>query len=360
MELILFAAGLALMLVGAELLVRGAARLAAAFGIPPVLIGLTVVAFGTSAPELAVSVEAAWAGQAEIAVGNVVGSNIFNVLFILGVTALIVPLSVSRRLARMDVPLMIALSVVVLLLSLDGHLSHAEGGLLLAALVAYVGYAFYHSRRDRAAVSEEYAGASRQGGAGGWITHALLVVGGLALLVVGSGWFVDGAVSFAQYLGISDLVIGLTVVAAGTSLPEVVTSVIAAVRGERDIAVANVVGSNLFNIMGVLGVTGLVAPQGVEISSAVLAFDMPVMIAAAFACLPVVLTGAAISRWEGGVLLAYYGAYTLYLVLVATQHAALLPFSGLMLYVILPLTVVVFLGMALRERRRSGRNPTDT
>lgn len=355
MALILFISGLVFLVVGAELLVRGASRLAAVLGISPIVIGLTVVAFGTSAPELAVSVKSAWADQAGIAVGNVVGSNIFNVLFILGITALIVPLTVSQRLVRLEVPIMIALSIVVLLFALDGRISQFDGGLLVAALVVYVGYAIYQSRRETAEVREEYAGEfpGKSALSPSWASNAALVIGGLVLLVLGAGWLVDGAITFARHLGISELVIGLTVVAAGTSLPEVVTSIMAAIRGERDIAVGNVVGSNLFNIMGVLGISGLIAPHGIEISAAALHFDIPVMIAVAFACLPILFTGGEVSRWEAVLLLCYYVAYTLYLVLAASQHDSLAPFSNVMLYFVIPLTAITLVTIAVREMHRN-------
>ena len=353
MALLLFVSGLIFLIVGAEALVRGASRLAAGLGISPLVIGLTVVAFGTSAPELAVSVKSALSGQGSIAVGNVVGSNIFNVLFILGLSALIAPLAVSQRLVRFDVPLMIGLSVLALVLSLDKAFSRLDGFLLVAALVGYVLFLILQSRRERIGVEDEFA---REFGIAGHTTSNRLkdiafVLGGLALLVLGSHLLVDGAVFFARYLGVGELVIGLTIVAAGTSLPEGVTSIIAAVRGERDIAVGNVVGSNIFNILGVLGCAGLVSPHGIAASGAVVRFDIPVMIAAAFACLPIFFTGGMISRQEGGLLLAYYVAYTLYLVLAAAHHDTLPRFSAVMLYFIIPLTVVTMIILAMRQIR---------
>ena len=349
MSILLFVVGLGFLIIGAEALVRGASRMAAVLGISPLVIGLTVVAFGTSSPELAVSIKSALSSQANIAVGNVVGSNIFNVLFIIGLSALIV----SQQLVRLDVPLMIALSVIVLILSLDENFSRTDGIILFVGLVIYVWFLIYQSRRETVAVREEYAKefgteihAKRN-----WIKNIGLVLGGLVLLVLGSRWLVDSAVSFAQYLGVSELVIGLTIVAAGTSLPEVVTSVIAAIRGERDIAVGNVVGSNIFNMMGVLGLASIVAPTGIEVSTAVIGFDIPVMIAVALACLPIFFTGGVISRQEGALLLGYYVAYTLYLVLAASHHDALPEFSAVMLYFVIPLTVVTMLIVALRKIR---------
>ena len=353
MTILLFVVGLAFLIIGAEALVRGASRLAAVLGISPLVIGLTVVAFGTSSPELAVSLKSALSGQANISVGNVVGSNIFNVLFILGLSALIVPLVVSQQLVRLDVPLMVALSVIVLILSLDQSFSRADGLMLVAGLVIYVWFLIYQSRRERVEVREEYASefGTERYAKRSWGKNIGLVLGGLALLVLGSRWLVDGAVSFAQYLGVSELVVGLTIVAAGTSLPEVVTSVIAAIRRERDIAVVNVVGTNIFNIMGVLGLASTVAPTGIDVTTAVIGFDIPVMIVVALACLPIFFTGGVISRQEGLLLLGYYVAYTLYLVLAASHHDALPRFSAVMLYFVIPLTVVTMIMVALREIR---------
>lgn len=358
MSLILFIVGLLLLIGGAEALVRGASRLAAAFGISPLVIGLTVVAFGTSSPELAVSIKAALSDQAEIAVGNVIGSNIFNVLFILGVSALIVPLVVSWQLVRLDVPIMIGLSVVVLLLGLDGHFGRVDGLLLFAGLVVYVGILIRQGKREPDAGDGEALGVKLAGTGGGTMRNLGLVVGGLVLLVLGSRWLVAGAVEFAGYLGVSELIIGLTIVAAGTSLPEVVTSIVAAMRGERDIAVGNVVGSNIFNLMGVLGLAGIVAPAGIEVSSAVVGFDLPVMIAVALACLPIFFTGGVISRAEGALLVGYYMAYTAYLVLAASHHDALAGFSAVMLYFVIPLTVASLAFVAWNEFR--GRRSRST
>jgi cation:H+ antiporter len=309
------------------------------------------VAFGTSSPELAVSIKSALSGQPNIALGNVVGSNIFNVLFILGLSALIVPLVVSQQLVRLDVPLMIALSVIVLILSLDQTLSRIDGIMLVTGLIIYIWFLFYQSSRETTAVRQEYAKefVPEERVRDNTIKNIGLVLGGLVLLVLGSRWLVDSAVSFAQYLGVSELVIGLTIIAAGTSLPEVVTSVIAVIRGERDIAVGNVVGSNIFNIMGVLGFASIVAPTGIEVSTAVIGFDIPVMIAVALACLPIFFTGGVISRQEGALLLGYYIAYTLYLILAASHHDSLPRFSAVMLYFVIPLTIVTIIIVALQE-----------
>ncbi len=349
MEIALFAAGLLLLVAGAEILVRGASRLAASMGMAPLIVGLTVVAFGTSAPEFTVSIKAAWSDQASIAVGNVIGSNIFNVLFILGLSALIVPLTVAHQLVRIDVPLMMAASVLVLILSLDHRFSRTDGMVLFFGLIAYLTFLIWQGRKDPAGNEQV------QEPTGDWRRNIALVLGGLFLLVVGSQWLVTGAVYFARQMGVSELVIGLTIVAAGTSMPELVTSVIAALRGERDIAVGNVIGSNIFNLLGVLGVTSMVAPAGIGISPAVTTFDIPIMIAVAFACLPIFFTGGVINRPEGALLLGYYLAYTLYLFLSAGHHDAQAGFSAVMLYFALPLTFFTIYLLAAREL--SGKRP---
>ena len=345
--------GLLLLVVGAEWLVRGASRLAAVIGISPLVIGLTVVAFGTSAPEVAVSLKAVMAGQAGIAVGNVVGSNIFNVLCILGVSALIAPLTVSQQLTRFDVPLMIAASVGVWLLAGDRALARYEGALLFGVLLVYTAFLIYYGRKKEQPSPEQEAVSDTKG----WGRHLAFVGVGLAMLVFGSRWLVDGAISIAQWLGVSEVVIGLTVVAVGTSLPEVVTSVVATLRGERDIAVGNVVGSNLFNLLGVLGLAALFAPKTMPVASSVVVFDLPVMIAVAFVCLPIFFTGGRISRWEGALLLAYFAAYTAYLILATSHHDALPEYSAVMLDFVLPLTGLTLLVLTIQAiRKKRGKS----
>ena len=260
--------GLATLVVGAEMLVRGASRLAVAMAVSPLVIGLTVVAFGTSAPELAVSVQSAWNGNADLALGNVVGSNIFNVLFILGLSALIVPLAVSSQLIRCDVPIMVFVSMLLLALGLDGRLGRVDGTLLFVGIIVYTCWSIRQSRRESREIQSEFAHEMPRAPHGGWqvLNQVALIVTGLVLLGLGARWLVDGAVHIAASIGVSELIVGLTIVAAGTSLPELVTSIVAAYRGERDIAVGNVVGSNIFNILCVLGLSSLMGPQGVGVS----------------------------------------------------------------------------------------------
>ncbi len=350
--LIWFIPGLIALIVGAELLVRGASRLALSFGISPLVVGLTVVALGTSSPELAVSVQSAWSGQADIAIGNAVGSNIFNVLFILGLSALITPLLVHQQLIRQEVPIMISAALLLWALAADGGISRGDGLLLAALLLAYTTFIIRQSRRETAETKAEYAEAM-PGKDKAWDRHwgvqALLVLSGLALLVMGSNWLVEAAVALARQLGMSELIVSLTIVAAGTSLPEVATSVLAALRGQRDIAVGNVVGSNIFNILAVLGISASIAPDGLAVAPAVLAFDLPVMVALTVACLPIFFTGNLIARWEGALFLAYYIAYTAYLILAASRHEALAGFSAALGFFALPLTAVTLVILAWRH-----------
>ena len=346
--------GLVLLVGGGELLVRGGSGLGRAMGLSPLVVGLTIVAFATSTPELAVSLGAALSGSPAIAVGNVVGSNIVNVLLVLGVSALLLPVLVGSQLVRTDVPVMVAASVLVLLIALDGSVGRVEGVVLVLLLVAYVGFIVVLSRRQGA---DEPPDGPPAEPAPRPLRDVAQVVVGVALLVLGARLLVGAATEIATELGVSELVIGLTVVAIGTSLPELATSVIAAVRGERELAVGNVVGSNIFNLTGVLGLTAAVAPGGIPVDPAVLRFDLPVMIAVAVVLVPVVFTGFTIARWEAAVFVAYFVAYVTYLLLAAADHDALPAFSAVMLAFVVPITVLtlavlVAYEVGLRRGRR--------
>lgn len=325
LDLLAFAGGLLLLVFGAEWMVRGASRAAVALGLSPLVVGLTIVALGTSSPEIAVSVSAALVGQGDLAVANVLGSNIFNTLAILGACALIAPITVASQLIRFDVPVMAGATLAMLLLALDGGIDWLDGALLLAGLLAYNAYVVRHARRESCAVQEEYARSygrppTRPDDARPAVLArlAVLVVSGLVLLTLGSRLLVDGASAIAEALGISRHVIGLTIVSAGTGLPELATSLVATRRGERDIAVGNVVGSNLYNILGVLGLAGLVAPGGLAIEPLALRVDMPVVLLTALACLPIVRRRGRISRRTGLLFLAAYAAYLAWLALGVT------------------------------------------
>lgn len=354
-----FILGLGALAVGAEAMVRGASRVALSFGISPLVVGLTIVAMGTSAPEVAVSVGAVLSGNTDIAVGNVVGSNILNVLLILGVSALIAPLVVHSQLIRQEVPIMIGASLLLAVLILDGRLGRLEAALLAVLLVAYTAFLVLQSRAETKKVRDEYEQRARRGG--GWDRHwsvqVLLIVAGLGLLVLGSDWLVDAAVAFARALGVSDLIIGLTIIAAGTSMPEIAASITAALAGERDIAVGNVIGSSTFNILGCLGIAGVVSSDGLGIAPAVLNFDLWVMVAVSLACLPVFMLGREIGRRRGLMFLGFYVAYVTYLILGAQQHDALDEFSAVMISFVLPITIVTLVAMVIRDQKKRGAKP---
>jgi len=343
---VLFVVGVAALLVGAEGLVRGASRIALRTGLSPVVIGLTVVAFGTSAPELAVSLGDAVGGSGDLALGNVVGSNIANILLVLGLSALVGGgLSVALRIVRIDVPIMIVVSAAVLVMALDHRLGRVDGIILVAVLIAYLWWTVTGARRasgDKASSEAlgDYADAltpERLRATPVW-RDLMYVAGGLGLLVVGAQFLVSAASDIASELGVSELVIGLTVVAIGTSLPEVATSVVAAARGQRDMAVGNAIGSNLFNLLAVLGITSVVSP--VRVGDGALGFDLPFMVAVAVACLPVFIDGFEVKRWQGGVFCAYYAAYLTWLALDAADYGLHGPFSDAMGWFVVPITAI--------------------
>lgn len=353
--IIFFVGGLIGLVGGAELLVKGAARLAARTGLSPIVIGLTVVAFGTSAPELAVSMGAALRGDADLAVGNIVGSNIANILLVLGVSAVVGGgLLVASRIVRIDVPIMIGLSLLLFAFGYDNQLARWEGAVFVVLLITYIVWTVVSSRRDGAASAEtEFADelSDEQLATTSAMADAGWLILGIALLVVGSAGLVEAATDMAEALGVSQLVIGLTVVAVGTSLPELATSVIAVVRGQRDLACGNAIGSNLFNIMAVLGLTAVVAPSSIPIPDAALALDLPVMIAVAIACLPIFANGHVLNRWEGIMFLGYYAAYVGWLILESGEHSIRDTYAVAILGFVIPLSVITLGVIAYRDRR---------
>lgn len=353
-DLATIAAGFIVLVVGAEWLVRGASRLALGLGITPLVVGLTVVAFGTSAPELAVSVTSALAGEADLAVGNVVGSNIANVLLILGLSALVAPLVVHQQLVRLDVPIMLAASLLFFILAADGDLSLWDSILLAGSVVAYVIFLVREGRRDKSAVvaagQETELAQESQGSPP--LVNVLLAVVGVVALVGGSRLLVDGAVGIATALGVSELVIGLTVLAIGTSLPELATSVIAAFRGERDIAVGNVVGSNIFNLLCVLGFTGIAAGGQVSVSADALRVDIPVMLGVALICVPVFRSGYCITRFNGAVFVVAYVLYLVYLGIAAGRGEPMPLLEWMLMGMAIPALLIGTLVMFIRDLRR--------
>jgi cation:H+ antiporter len=357
LTIIFFVGGLVILILGADLLLRGSTRLAAAFGISPLAIGLTIVAIGTASPEIAVSLQAAVRGQADLTLGNVLGSNIFNILFILGITAIIAPIVIAEQLIRMDAPIMLAASFLVLALALDGNLGLFDSLILLSCLLAYIIFALRQSRRESKAVQNEYAEEFAQKQprtTKNTLNNIFLILLGLGFLAVGSRWLVDSAVAIARVLRVSELIIGLTIVAVGTSLPEVTTSVIAALKQENDIAVGNAVGSNIFNLLGVLGAGALLSPGGIPVTENILRFDFLIMIFVALVSLPIFYIDNRISRTEGFLLLIYYVTYLAYLITQSTSGSAL-PVITWFVVIFVPLTFIALVVFAVRSSRLKRR-----
>lgn len=305
-NLALVALSLVLLFFGAEGLVRGSSALALRAGLSRLMVGLTVVAFGTSSPELVVSIEAALSQQGDIAVGNVVGSNSFNIGIILGITALVCPIPVHRQVIRLDAPIALGVALLLSVLLLNDRLGRAEGTLLFAGIVAYTLMNVVLARKERATDAASSTDLPLVAVARHWGIDLLFVVGGLGVLVLGSRLLVDNAVSLAQELGVSQAVIGLTIVAAGTSMPELATSLVAALRKQADIAIGNIVGSNVFNVFGILGVASLLSPLS---APGIAALDYGAMILFTVLLIPLLYTGRLLHRVEGGLLLALYGGY---------------------------------------------------
>jgi cation:H+ antiporter len=337
-----------LLLIGAELSVRAAVSLATSLGVRPLFIGLTFVALGSSAPQMAVGLQAAFTSSADIAVGSVVGSNIFNVLVTLGFCALIIPLRVSRQLVRLEIPLMIGASALVLGLSWNGVLEALDGAILLLGLLVYL-LAVLRQSGQRFAYRQSSGNPHK---IGPLLLRLGALFGGIACVVLGSHLLVTASVVIALDLGLSERVIGLTVIAVSTSLPALTTSLIAALRGEREIAVGNVIGSNLFNLLGVLGVTALIAPEPLSVSPNALDFDLPVMLGVAALCLPLFYSGYRITRAEGLMLLTLYLAYGLHIVSFTTGMPLADKLERLMVQFILPLFAAMVLLTTIRAWRR--------
>lgn len=299
-HLVFILLSLLLLFVGAEGLVRGSASVALRAGLSPLMVGLTIVAFGTSSPELVVSFKAGLAGQGDIALGNVVGSNSFNIGFILGLTALICPIPVHRQIIRMDAPIALGVAFLPLLFLANGRLDRIEAAFLFAGIVAYTLFSYRMARNETADAGEVPPPSGKL-----W-KDLLYIVGGLLILVLGSRLLVDHSIALARGLGVSEAVIGLTIIAAGTSMPELATSLVAAIRKQPDIAVGNVIGSNIFNILGILGISGLVSPLA---SGGIRITDHVCMILFSLLLLPILYTGRKLIRIEGAFLLALYCGY---------------------------------------------------
>jgi cation:H+ antiporter len=311
------AIGLTLLLIGGEMLVRGAVAAAKSFGVSTLLIGLTLVGFGTSTPELVTSVTAALNGSPGIAVGNVVGSNIANILFILGIAAIIFPLAVDPKGFKRDATMLIGSSIACLAVVLYGHMAAMIGILFLLTLAVYVVYVYRQERiaPDEAAVVAEHIAEDVRRGPKAVVPALAMAVSGIAITIFGAQFLVEGCITLAKNFGVSDTIVGLTVVAVGTSMPELVTSVMAAMRKHADVAYGNIVGSNIFNVLFILGATSVITP--IEIPSQIAKLDIWVMLLTTLLLLVFVRSTITLKRWQGAVFLALYTAYTLYLISIA-------------------------------------------
>ncbi len=311
MTYVLIVAGFALLLIGGEAVVRGAVALANRLGVSPLIVGLTIVGFGTSLPEMVVSVNAALVGSPGLAIGNVIGSNIANILLILGVAAMIMPVAVHPRAVTRDMACMSGATVIFVGVGMTGWLLWWQGALMLGVLTAYIGFTVWHDNRTHDAVAElhkeeaeEFSDVPLR-----TINVALIVVAGLFAVVVGAEWLVTGATTLARDFGVPEEVIGLTLVALGTSLPELATSIVAACRGHSDVCVGNIIGSNMFNLFGIAGLTSLFAP--LPFSDKIIGFDLWAMLGATAIMIPFMITGLRVGRFEGLILLLAYAGYLL-------------------------------------------------
>ncbi len=357
MSIILFIIGLALLITGAEIFLNSVDKFGIAWRISPVIMGLTVVAFATGAPELAISLQAAIEGRPDLVLGNIIGSNISNILLILGVTGLFAPLAITNRIIKRDVPMVIAASLLMFLLAMDGILSPMDGFIILLALVVYSLYIYFQVKSDRKNnqrddLSKAAKEILKNNPAKFYTKYIFLLIVGLVMIVMGSRLMVDAAVTIAEILGVSELIIGLTIVSIGTSLPEVATSTAAARKGDYDTAIANVLGSNLYNILLTLGLTIVIAPGIISVSPDAIQFDMPVMIIVVIACLPLFWPGKVLGRIEAAGFLFYYGAYLSYLVFIAIQSPWLEVFEKVMMWGIIPVTVLMIIAKFVVDYRR--------
>ncbi|NBC25707.1 MAG: calcium/sodium antiporter [Bacteroidetes bacterium] len=345
LTIVWFIFGLASLIWGAEILVRSASKLAVSLGVSKLVIGLTVVAFGTSAPELAVGIEAGINNQPDILLGNVVGSNLTNTLLILGLSALIIPLNVHKNLIRFDLPVMIAATLLLMILSFNNILTFWECILLVVCLFLYL-YALIRFSGKATLTEQELLDAGSP-----WL-NGLLAILGLIMLIAGARWLVESATIFAEMAGVSELVIGLTIVAIGTSLPEIVTSILAAVRGEKDLAVGSIVGSNILNIFSVIGISGLFI-AGIPVQDSLICIDLVVLLGISVLCAPFFFSGNIISRLEGGVLFSGYLLYLFYLYLDSIQSDMMVMFANIVLFGLVPLVVLIALLELFRELKKS-------
>jgi cation:H+ antiporter len=314
-----FLAGLGALVAGAEVMVRGATKIASRLGISPLIVGLTVVAIGTSMPEMAIGVVSASEGSGALAVGNIAGANVINLMFVLGLSALILPLAIEMRTQRFELPVMAGVAILLWVLAANGVLSRVDGIVLVTGAIVYTGAVVWAARRETrdAAVEFDQTYPAATTGGGRPVVHMAMMLGGIAIIVVGAQWLVDAAVGLARAFNVSDALIGITVVAIGTTAPELVTTVVSTLRGDRDIAVGNLFGSSIYNVLLILGVTCLVPAHGLQLTPELVRVDIPVMVAATLVCIPIFVTGRRVGRFEGGAMVFAYLAFVVFL--LATQ-----------------------------------------
>ena len=349
MALLTFVGGLAALLATAHLLVESAGRLGRRLGLRPMVIGLTIVAAGTSAPELAVVARAVAADDAELAIGSVIGSNIANLLLVLGLTACLGCVRVDRRAARLDIPVMVAASLLFALAALDGALGRVDGALMVTGMGAFMAWTIRSSRLPHPAPQQSPAEHRRTERSQSPREVVGLVVG-IVGLAIAARYVVSGAEGVGRVLGAPELLVGLTVVALGTSAPELVTTLLAALRGERDLAVGNAVGSNIFNILLVLGATGLLSSAPVAVAEDALQLDLPVLVATAIGCWLMVAWTHELARWHGALLVGSYVCYVAYLVMEASGAVSSLHPAAVLGAILVPLSVLAIAGVSHQRR----------
>ena len=354
MTVIFFLIGLAGLIIGAELFLKAVDRFGLKWGVPPLIMGLTVVAFATGAPELAISIKAAFNGNADLVLGNIIGSNIANILLILGITALISPITITRRVVRIDVPIVIITSIAVYFLAFDGELSTFDGIILLSGFIAYSYFTFIQIKdktNDDEMFEYELTSNELTKDTFFYIKNIGYLLVGLTMIVLGSNWMVDSAVIIARILGLSELVIGLTIISIGTSLPEVATSLSAARKGNADIAVANVLGSNLQNMLLTLGLTLVIVPHALAVSKDAITFDLPFMVTVSIACIPIFVAGFNLTRIDGLIFLFYYVSYMCYLILDTLNSLMVEPMHTAMTFSVVPATILYMIWRIYKFRK---------
>jgi cation:H+ antiporter len=352
LDLVIFLAGLSLLVLGAEGLVRGATRLGRLAGLSPLVVGLTIVSFATTAPEASVAIVASVQGRGGLAVGNVLGSNIFNILVVAGAAATVIAIPVSNITIRKDLPVLILATAVVYLFAVNGTVVEWEGILLLFALTGFITYSLLQSRRTARATRESLVTRTRQAALNEMGIGVALSIVGTALLVLGSRLFVESASDIATTLGVSELIIGLTIVSAGTSAPELTTAVVAALRGETDLAIGNAVGASIINVLGVIGASALVSGGGLEVPSDALRLDFPVAVTVGLVVLSIVIIGNHAGRRDGLFMLGFYAVYLSALIAISINDDLLTPASIVALWLVLPISALTA-GFLVFRRVRS-------